>query len=250
MQRVMGHLARVAGSVGAAIALLAAPAWADEATSKADSLLVGLVRGPFTEAVNPASNPENLNSQLSAVERYYLHWDWAWSAGGRLGLQLHRGSYAIADQDFPGTVHQRTETDLQVGGLWRMGLFGGEADLGPGYQLQYLQIDNTATAPGTDPRFLFAPWQLYHGPALIETFRRDLVGPLGIALDVAWVPYVFANMADNREALPWLTSVRVAPRFVFWDERVALGYYYERLTGTGFNREASGLLASISLTGI
>lgn len=222
-------------------ALLAAqPAHAGPLRAPTD-LRLGILRGPLVELYAP----ESLESRVSAVERTMLDARWSHDAGRELRLRLTRGSYQIADPDFPGTIHQRTETGLLVATLWQAGCFS----YGLGYDLQSLTVDSTAKAPGSEPAFLFAGWQAIHGPALLGGLRMGLAGPFGLAVDAELVPYAWAPLADARLAMPGLSSVRVAPRLTFWDERGALGMFYERTFGTGFYREQTGAIGSLRLTG-
>lgn len=205
----------------------------------------GLTRVSFSESYAP----ESLVTRLSALERYLLDWRWSLTDTSQLQLRLNRGSYQIADQDFPGTLHQRSETGLLLAHLTRTPFLGGSYSYGLGYGLQTLSVDSTARTPGNEPAFLFAPWQAHHGPTLVGGTRMPLAGPFGLALDAEVVPYAFAHLGDARLAMPWLATLRLAPRVTFWHERGALGYFYERAIGNGFDREASGVIATLSLMG-
>jgi len=228
-----------------AVMTAAQPAHAAGSLLKAPSDLVfGVTRGPFAETYTP----ESLDSR-AAVERYSLDWRWAYDDEDQLFLRLTRGSYQIADQDFPGTIHQRTETAVLLANVQRMALFGGSLAYGLGYGVQTLTVDNTAKAPGTDPAFLFAPWQAYHGFTLLVRYRQAIAGPFGLAFDAEAIPYAFTNFGDQRLSLPWLTTFRLAPRATLWNDRAAIGYFYERSIGGGFNRETSGVLATVSMVG-
>lgn len=207
-------------------------------------LLFGVTRGPFLESYQP----ESLDSRAS-VERYSLDWRWRVDEENQVFLRLTRGSYQIADEDFPGTIHQRSETGVLVANLQRTSLFGLGLTYGLGYGIQALTVDSTAKAPGSDPAFLFVPWQAYHGFTLLGGCRQAIGGPFGLAFDAEVVPYAFTNFGDSRLSLTWLTTFRLAPRATFWNDRASIGYFYERALGSGFNREASGVLASVSMVG-
>lgn len=233
-----------------ALTTLALLAWAEPGLAaglpvKAPSdLLFGVTRGPLSESYTP----ESLDSQAS-VERYMLDWRWRYDDENVFFLRMTRGSYQIADQDFPGTIHQRSETGVLLANVQRMALLGGGLTYGLGYGLQALTVDNSAKVPGSDPAFLFAPWQAYHGFTLLGGYRQPIAGPFGLAVDAEVVPYAFTNFGDQRLSLPWLTTFRVAPRATFWNDRAAIGYFYERAIGGGFNRETSGVIASVSMVG-
>lgn len=232
--------------------LLLAPlaAWPATATAQPvlrapSDLLFGVNRGPYSESYAP----ESLSTQASAVERYMLDWRWRYDEENQLFLRLTRGSYQLADQDFPGTIHQRSETAVLAANLQAMPLFGGNLSYGLGYGVQALTVDSTAKAPGAEAAFLFAPWQAYHGFTLLAGYRRAVAGPFGLALEAEAMPYAFTNFGDQRLSLPWLSTFRVAPKATLWGDRAAIGYFYERAIGGGFGRETSGVLASVSMVG-
>lgn len=231
--------------IALAVSVLAPSAHAAPALKAPSDLLFGLTRGGFAETYAP----ESLDSRATGVERYVLDWRWRYDDENQFFLRVTRGSYQLADQDFPGTIHQRSETGVLVANLQRMDFLAGQLSYGLGYGVQALTIDSSAKAPGNDPAFLFAPWQAHHGFTLLGGYRLPIAGPFGLAIDAEASPYAFSNFGDQRLSLPWLATFRVAPRFTLWNDRASIGYFYERAVGGGFNRETSGAIASVSMVG-
>ncbi|HEY9900479.1 MAG TPA: hypothetical protein V6D00_14985 [Pantanalinema sp.] len=232
-----------------AATLLLASGLALQATAPAlasdEGMRFGLSRGPASETYAP----EALSLRISSFERYHLGWRWQPAMDTRVLLTLSRGGYSIADPDFPGTIHQRTETEGLVGGMLAYEMLGGALGLGVGYAARLVEVMSGAKAPGTDPAFLFAPWQVFHGVAFLADYRRPLFGPFGLALDAAAMPHGFAQLGDSRLALPSFWSVSLNPRITFWGDRAAIGYRYERTYSAVYGREAGVITASFALSG-
>lgn len=239
----MRHLKPSAGVALALLLLHQAPASA--ARGAAPSLNFGLSRAPYAESYTP----EALNVSATSFERYHLGWNWQADELMRVQLAVSRGGLAIADQDFPGTMHQRTETEARLGGLLDYDLLGGTLGLGGGYGARWVEVTNSAKAPGTDPAFLFAPWQVFHGVTFALDYRRSLFGPFGLALDFGAMPYGFAHLGDARMTLPSFWAVSAHPRLTFWGDRFSLGYRYERLYNAAYGRDLSAVTLSFALSG-
>lgn len=209
------------------------------------SLRFGPSKGPYSESYAP----ESLDVRVSSFERYHLGWRWQADERMRVLVDLSRGGLAIADQDFPDTVHQRTETEGRLGGMLDFDLLGGTLGMGAGYAARVVEVTSSAKAPGSDPAFLFAPWQAFQGMAFLLDYRRPLLGPFGFALDAGTIPYGFAHLGDSRLTLPSFWAVSVHPRLTFWGDRLAIGYRYERTFNPSYGREATALTASFVLSG-
>jgi len=190
--------------------------------------------------------PEALEGSAQGVGRF--NGQWAPTYGNyAVPLRLGRGAYRYQDPDYAGVDHLRTETSLELA-LARSYRFGGiQASSGVGYAATLTQVQNSATAAA--PTFFFAGYQVLHGPMLRQSVSGMAWGPLGLGLDLGWSPYVFAQV-DGGTPMPWLTTVRVEPKlYLFPEERVSLGYFYERTVGTSFNRESSGVSLGMSFSG-
>lgn len=198
--------------------------------------------GPTTEQYAP----EALAGAAQGVGRFNGLWEPTYGDYS-LPMRLGRGAYGYQDPDYAGVDHLRTETSLELA-LARLYRFGGlKATSGVGYLAALTQVQNSATA--TSPTFFFAGHQLLHGPMLRQTVSGMAWGPLGLGLDLGWSPYIFA-LVDGGVAMPWLSTVRVEPKlFLFPEERVSLGYFYERTVGASFNRESSGISLGMSFSG-
>ena len=211
------------------------------------ALLLGLTKGTFSESYLE----QDIQVAPSAIDRFLLSWRGALDGADHYAFRIGRGAYRIDDQDFPGTLHQRSETGLLAGRLRGFEWLGGTLGLGLGYSAQVLQVESSATLPGDDPGFLFLRWQAFHGPAVMQSFQRQLWGPLGISLEAEWLPYVFSSLSDSRLPMPtYTTAIRLSPRLTLWGERVSIGYLYDRTIGSGFNREVGGPFVSVSIAGI
>lgn len=160
---------------------------------------------------------------------------------------LSRGGYRFDDQDFPGTQHLRHESRVNAG-VSRNGSFpGGAWALGVGYGVDFLQVQNSARLSDPEPAFFFSPWQVLHGVTLNESLRLG-TDKISVVLDGRWEPYLFAHLADAGLSMPgYLTSVRLAPRLSIWDDRLSVGYAFERVLGAGFERHSEGPFLAISV---
>lgn len=209
-------------------------------------LEVGYERGAGSESF--AS--QGVTADHPQIDRFYARLKGQLDPELGLWLNFTRGAYQFEDRDFPGTAHLRHETRL-VAGLSRDGdALGGSLRLGAGYGLDFLQVKNSANLSDSEPAFFFLPWQALHGVILSESFRVVL-GPVGLAVDGEWSPFLFAHLADARLALPgYVTTLRVAPRLSLWNDRLSLGYAYERTLGTGFDRQSGGPFMALTITGI
>lgn len=219
---------------------------ADRLAPGVKGLEVGYERGAGSESY--AS--QGVTADHPQIDRFYARLKGQLEPALGLWLSFTRGAYQFEDRDFPGTAHLRHETRL-VAGLSRDGdVLGGNLRLGAGYGLDFLQVQNSASLSDSEPAFFFLPWQALHGVVLSESFRVGL-GPVGLALDGEWSPFLFAHLADARLALPgYVTTLRVAPRVSLWNDRLSLGYAYERTLGTGFDRQSGGPFLAITITGI
>ncbi|MBO9539850.1 hypothetical protein J7643_04560 [bacterium] len=241
--RLLGSAAAVA--ILAAAFLLTAHVSADAAEGGRSSVRFGFSRGSATETYAP----ETLSSRIPSAERYHLGWRYQAADPWRAVATLARGAFAIADPDFPGTIHQRTETQALVGGMLAYDVLGGSLGLGAGYAARWVEVSSSAKAPGTAPAFLFAPWHLFHGVTFMMDYRRPLFGPFGLELEVEALPQGFAHLGDTRLSLPSTWGVGVHPRLTFWGDRFALGYRYERTQSALYGRELSAMTASFALSG-
>lgn len=215
--------------------------------ARASDLYLGLARTQFSESYLA----QDLESRVNALDQFTVAWQSPVGGANRLLFQLTRESYQLDDADFPGTRHRRQQTGLTVGARRDLGMPLGTLGLGVGYSLELLQVESSATLPGDEPGFLFLPWQAYHGPAMLADFRVPLFGPLGVRLGAEWHPVVFAQLSDAGLVMPgYMTRVKVDPRVTLWGDRVSVGYVYQRILGSGYDRSAAGFLASVSLLGI
>ncbi len=203
---------------------------------------LGFSTGPTTEQFSP----EGLSGGAQGVGRFKATWEPTYGEYS-LPLRLGRGGYVYEDPDYAGVDHQRVETTLELSVARRYDLGPVEASSGFGYATSLTQVQNSATAQS--PTFFFAGYQAMHGPSLRQTFSGLVMGPLGLGLELGWSPYVFAHV-DGGVTMPWLTALRVEPRlYLFSDERLSLGYFYERTVGSSFNRESSGVTLGMSFSG-
>lgn len=203
------------------------------------------VRAPFSELYQA----QDLSSRLDHTDSFNVRIGMPWGEEDRVWLRLSHAGYQLDDPDFPGTLHDRSETELVLGDNWAYNVLGGEFDLGLGYGAQHVSISSSAKQPGTDPAFLFSPWQLFHGPAALVAYRHGLPLGCGFAVEVEASPYLMTSLADPQLEMQALSALWGVARLSFWHERIALGYSYRRMTGNGFNRESSGPLVSVSLLG-
>lgn len=198
--------------------------------------------GPTTEQFAP----EGLLGGAQGVGRFMARWEPSYGEFS-LPLRLGRGGYVYADPDYAGVDHRRAETTLELAVARHYDLGPVQASSGFGYASALTQVQNSATAP--TPTFFFAGYQAMHGPHLRQTFSGMALAPLGLGLELGWSPYVFAHV-DGGTTMPWLTAFRVEPRlYLFSDERLSLGYFYERTVGSSFNRESSGVTLGMSFSG-
>lgn len=206
------------------------------------ALRLGFTLGPTTEQFAP----QGLSGGSEGVGRFSARWEPAYGEYS-MPLRLGRGGYVYADPDYAGVEHQRAETVLDLSVARRYALGPVQASSGVGYSTAFTQVQSSAKAVSST--FFFAGYQAIHGPSLRQTFAGPVWGPLGVGLELGWSPYVFAHV-DGGTTMPWLTALRVEPRlYLFPDERVSLGYFYERTVGTSFNRESSGVSLGMSFSG-
>lgn len=203
------------------------------------------VRAPFSELYAA----QEISTSLANTDSFNLRIGIPLGDEDRLWLRMAHAGYQLEDPDFPGTLHDRSETELVLGDNWAYSVLGGEFDMGLGYGLQHVSVSSSAKQPGTDPAFLFSPWHLYHGPTALVAYRHGLPLGCGFSLELEASPYVMTSLADAMLSMQPLSSVWGVARLSFWNDRIALGYSYRRMTGGGFNRESSGPLASLSLMG-
>jgi len=210
-------------------------------------VMLGLTRGTMSEQFLP----QDVDVSVRQIERYFAQARFPLAPGNAFVARLNRCNYPLVDPDFPDAVHLRTETALMLGDELGGRVLGGYLSLAVGWSARAYETENTASAPGTAPAYLFVPFQLQHGPAAVVKYRRGLIGPLAFVFDVEWVPYAFTTLSTpNLHTFPWMMYYAAAPRFTLWDDKIALGYYYERSNGTTLNRESSGFLASITVAGL
>lgn len=206
------------------------------------AIRLGFSTGPTTEQYAPQA----LAGGAQGVGRFQASWEPAYGAYS-LPARLGRGGYRYDDPDYAGVDHLRTETRMDLAIARNYGLGPVKASSGLGYMAELTQVQSSAKP--ASPTFFFAGYQAMHGPSLRQTFSGSAWGPLGLGLELAWTPYVFAHV-DGGTSMPWLTAFRVEPKlYLFPDERVSLGYFYERTVGTSFNRESSGLSLGMSFSG-
>lgn len=186
--------------------------------------------------------PELVAANDPAAMRFGLGWEPGWGEYG-FPMYLGRGAYRLADPDYQDVTHLRTDTRLRAAVTRRYEVGELVADTGVGYDLEYLQVDHSSV-PAT-PGFLLAGYQVYHGPALLQTVTGPVWGPVRAGLELSWTPFVLAHVEGV--TMPWLTRLRIEPRIYLWNGgRVTLGGFYERTIGASFNREASGLTVGFS----
>lgn len=206
------------------------------------ALQLGYSMGPVSEQYAPQSIAARANS----ASQFDASWDPTYGEYS-MPVRLGRGAYSLNDPDYAGVTHERTETRLEGAFSRSYPLGNVAASTGVGYLADLTQVQTNASVVA--PTLFFAGYQLMHGPLLRQTLGGTLWGPLGAQLDVGWSPFVFANMSDGT-AMAYLTTVRAEPRLYLWpDQRVSLGYFYERTLGPDFNRESSGLTLGISFAG-
>lgn len=239
--RIRMYLASL--SVGVGLLALAEPGNAE--TRFPLFMQADYVRAPFSELYQA----QEISSSLINTDSFNLRIGIPWGDEDRLWLRLAHAGYQLDDPDFPGTRHDRSETELVLGDNWAYNVLGGEFDIGLGYGLQHVSVSNSAKLPGTDPAFLFSAWQLFHGPTALAAYRHGLPWGCGFSLEAEACPYVMNSLADPQLQMQALSSLWGVARLSFWNERIALGYCYRRTTGNGFNRESSGPLVSVSLLG-
>lgn len=206
------------------------------------ALRLGFSSGPTTEQYAP----EALAGGAQGVSRFMALWEPTYGEYS-LPMRIGRGAYRYEDPDYAGVDHLRAETRLDLSVAKGYDLGPMRASSGFGYGAALTQVQNSAVA--ASPTFFFAGYQVMHGPSLRQTFEGSVWGPLGLGLELGWMPYVFAHV-EGGVPMPWLTTARIEPKlYLFSDERVWLGYFYERTIGTSFNRESSGLTLGLSLSG-
>lgn len=225
--------------------LAARPVLADPEGPGAVGLVVGYLRGGLSESYAP----EDIAAGLSAIDRFQMKCHLQISDRDRLWLRVSRAGYQLADLDFPGTVHHRNETQVSLGDLWVYRVGEAELAVGPGYRAEAIEASNNYAMPDGQPGFFFTSWQILHGPALLAQMRVPLPATFAFRLESEWIPYAFMALADSRVSFPAVTSVWSSAAFTFWEDRLQAGYFYERSIGMGFDREAQGLLATLSVTG-
>lgn len=197
--------------------------------------------GPTTEQYSP----DGLAAGAQGVGRFNASWEPTYGEYG-LPMRLGRGAYRYEDPDYAGVDHLRSETSLELGLARRYRFAGLSASSGVGYTAAFTQVQNSATAAA--PTFFFAGYQLMHGPTLRQKFAGTVWGPLGAELELGWSPFVFAHV--DGVTMPWLTALRLEPKlYLFPEERVSLGLFYERTVGSSFNRESSGVTLGMSFAG-
>lgn len=206
------------------------------------SLRLGFSTGPTTEQYSP----QGLAGGAEGVGRFQARWEPSYGEYS-LPVRLARGGYRYADPDYAGVDHLRAETRLDLAVARTYALGPVKADSGLGYRAELTQVQSSARSAA--PTFFFAGYQAMHGPSLRQTFSGTTWGPLGLGLELDWSPLVFAHVAGGA-SMPWLTAFRVEPRlYLFPEERVSLGYFYERTVGATFNRESSGVSLGMSFSG-
>ncbi len=219
------------------------------AQSVGEPVTQGLRLGYERAFGSEAYAPQALTAEQPQIDRVVARLLGRVSSDWSYWLDVARGAYQFADQDFPGTTHLRHETRLQAG-VSRGGVFpAGAWSIGAGYGVHLLQVQNSARLTDSEPAFFFLPWQLLHGVTLSESVRVGF-GPLSLVLDGRWDPFLFAHMADSRLAMPaYLTAFRVAPRLSIWSDRLSLGYAFEGFVGDGFQRRSEGPFVALAVTG-
>ena len=222
------------------LSLVAPPAWAGPS-----GIQVGYERAFGSEAYVPQA----LTAEQPQIDRLVARLQGRLTPDWGYWLGLSPGGYQFEDVDFPGTQHLRHETRLQAG-ISRGGSFpAGAWTLGVGYGVELLQAQSSARLTDAEPAFFFLPWQAMHGVTLSESVRVG-IGPLSLVLDGRWDPLLFAHLADARLSMPaYLTAFRVAPRVSLWNDRLSLGYAFERIVGDSFQRQSEGPFLAIALTG-
>jgi len=245
LARQIPKIALAAGMIAVSAMPATAGVFADRPTSLVKGLHLGYERGAGSEAYAP----QDLSAAHPQIERFYAQLKGHVAPDVGFWLNVSRGSYQFDDEVFPGTRHLRHETRV-VASLTRGGEFaGGGWNLGVGYGLNLLQVQSSARLADTDPAFYFLPWQALHGVTISESVRMGL-GPVGFAVDGDWSPYLFAQLADTRLSMPaYLTAFRVTPRLTFWDDRISLGYAFERTLGSGFDRQSAGPFMAFTVAG-
>ncbi|HEY9856662.1 MAG TPA: hypothetical protein V6D05_13045, partial [Stenomitos sp.] len=206
------------------------------------ALRFGFTTGPTTEQYAP----EAIAGGAQGVGRFLALWEPTYGEYS-VPLRLGRGAYHYEDPDYAGVDHLRAETSMDLSVARNYALGPVRASSGLGYQATLTQVQSSAKV--VTPTFFFAGYQVMHGPSLRQTFAGSLWGPLGLGVELGWTPYVFANV-EGGTTMPWLTTMRVEPKlYLFPDERVSLGYFYERTVGASFNRESSGVALGMSFSG-
>lgn len=203
---------------------------------------VGYAGGPTTERYDPQA----LLGGTNWANRFNL--DWAPVRGAySVPLRLGYGGYRYDDPDYAGVTHQRVETSLSAVLARGYALGSVAASTGLGYKATLTQSESSQRV--ATPTFFFAGNQIVHGPVIRQSFSGPVFGLLGAGVELDWVPYAFAHVDDGTR-MPWLTAVRIEPRLTLWpDQRVTLGYFYERTMGAPFHRESSGVTLGMSFSG-
>ncbi|HEY9900474.1 MAG TPA: hypothetical protein V6D00_14960 [Pantanalinema sp.] len=214
----------------------AGPAWEFPAPS------LGYAGGPTSERYTPQA----LIGGADWANRFSLSWEPGMGDYG-VPLRLGYGGYRYDDPDYAGVTHRRSETSVAAALSRRYAMGPLQGSTGFGYRATFTRSDSSQAV--ASPTLFFAGSQLFHGPLLRQSLRGQVVGPLGVGLDLEWVPYAFAHIDDGTR-MPWLTAFRVEPRLSLWpDQRVTLGYFYERTMGDPFHRESSGVTLGMSFSG-
>lgn len=238
MRRITASLAGIVAGL-----LMAGPALA--ADPGAAGMLIGFQRGGLAESFVP----EDISAGLSSIDRFQLRCHLTVTERDRLWLRVSRAAYRLDDLDFPGTTHQRNETQLSLADLWvyRAGIL--ELAIGPGYRAAAIEASSNYEMPDKQAGLFFENWSVLHGPSLMGQLRLPLPLGAGLRVEAEWIPYAFMALADPRVAFPAVTSVWSSAALTFWDDRLHVGYFYDRTLGGGFDREAQGWLASLSVSG-
>lgn len=201
------------------------------------------------EQLTEIYQPEETSVQVPWIDGFQVRGSLPLSRWDRLWLRLAYTGYQFEDPDFPGTTHRRAETRATAGYLMQANVLGGEAGLGLGYGYRHLNVDHSAKFPYTEPSFLFTPWIDQHGPTVLARYRRPWFGPVWLAFDGEGQSYPTTTTADSRLGLSPQFALWASPGVTLWDHRLSLFYVYERIIGSGYDRQSHGALVSLSLQG-
>ncbi|HEY9857475.1 MAG TPA: hypothetical protein V6D05_17150 [Stenomitos sp.] len=114
--------------------------------------------------------------------------EWAVREDVRSAVRISRWAYGFEDRYLPMSAHFRTEWQGELEAAWHHPMGAWSWSLGGAYGARWVQTNSTGAAPA--PSFVFAPNQLYHGPAL--TFAMD------------WRPVAGWEANARLSVTPWL----------------------------------------------